>query len=66
MREICYAAEINKEMRIILSIEHENYKWCTKNEAKKLLKWDYNLIALEKLIRLLKLEWKNKIRNKQF
>ena len=58
MREICYAAEIKKELLIRLSNEHEEYKWCTEDKAKKYLKWEHNLIALNKLINLLKLEFR--------
>jgi len=56
MREICYATEIKKEKVVRLSNEHELYKWCTDDEAKRLLTWEHNLIALNKLINLIKLE----------
>ncbi len=56
MKQICYAAEIEKLKKIRLSKEHEQYKWCTEVEAKSFLKWEYNLIALNKLINFLKLE----------
>jgi len=58
MREMCYAAEIKKVMLIRLSNEHEEYKWCTEEEVKKYLKWEHNLIAFNKLIRILKSEFK--------
>ena len=58
MREMCYAAEIKKVMLIRLSNEHEEYKWCNEEEAKKYLKWEHNLIAFNKLIRILKSEFK--------
>jgi dATP pyrophosphohydrolase len=57
MLEICYATEIKEVSAIRLSNEHEEYKWCTEFEAKNLLKWEYNLLALNKLIDFLKLEF---------
>ncbi len=57
MREICFAIEIKKEKPIRISNEHEEYKWCTEDEAKKFLKWEHNIIALNKLINLIKLEY---------
>lgn len=56
MREFCYATEIKEETSIKLSNEHEEYRWCTEDEAKEFLKWEHNLVALNKLINLLKLE----------
>ena len=56
MREFCYAAEIQNKRSIRLSHEHEKYVWCTEIEARELLKWEHNLIALEKLLALLKKE----------
>ena len=50
MRDICFAAEIASVQDIKLSDEHEYYKWCTYKEAKDTLKWEHNLVALEKLI----------------
>ncbi|MFX1499297.1 MAG: NUDIX pyrophosphatase [Promethearchaeota archaeon] len=58
MKEYCYAAEIKEEKTIRLSSEHEEYKWCTENEAKEFLKWKHNLIAFNKLISLLKTSMK--------
>jgi dATP pyrophosphohydrolase len=52
MREICFAAEIKREKPIKISNEHEEYKWCTEDEAKNLLKWKNNIIAFNKLINL--------------
>jgi 8-oxo-dGTP pyrophosphatase MutT (NUDIX family) len=54
MKEICFAAEIKKEKPIIISNEHEEYKWCTEDEAKKFLNWEHNIIAFNKLINLTK------------
>ena len=53
MKVFCYAAEIQEPRSIVLSQEHENYLWCTEIKAKELLKWEHNLIALDKLIALL-------------
>ena len=50
MRDICFAAEVNNIPDVQLSSEHEQYKWCSYTEAKEYLKWEHNLIALEKLM----------------
>lgn len=42
--EYSYAFECNKEP--ILSKEHTEYKWLTYDEARKLLKWDSNKVAM--------------------
>lgn len=55
MKEICYAVEINKIKKIRLSNEHQDYKWWSEIEAKDFLKWEHNLIALNKLIKKLAL-----------
>ncbi len=51
MRDICFAAEIDNLFDVKLSNEHDEYKWCNKKEAKKLLKWKCNLIAYKKLLK---------------
>lgn len=56
MMDLCFAVEIDKIINIRLSQEHEKYMWCTEKEAKKILKWKYNLIALEKLLKMIKKE----------
>lgn len=52
MRDICFAVEVNSISDIMLSNEHEEHKWCSYIEAKEYLKWEHNLIALEKLINI--------------
>ena len=42
--EYSFAFECNKEP--ILSNEHTEYKWLTYDEARKLLKWDSNKVAM--------------------
>lgn len=42
--EYSFAFECDKEP--ILSNEHTEYKWLTYNEARKLLKWDSNKVAM--------------------
>lgn len=42
--------EIEEVCDIKISDEHEEYKWCSYVEAKKYLKWEHNLKALEKLM----------------
>jgi len=50
MQDFCFAVEIDYISNIKLSDEHENHKWCSYDEAKERLKWEHNLIALEKLM----------------
>ena len=58
MMDICFAIEIDNLIEIRLSQEHEKYIWCTEKQAKELLKWKYNLIALDILLEILKREQK--------
>lgn len=51
MQDYCFAVEIENESIVKLSDEHEEFRWCSYIEAKKYLKWEHNLIALEKLIK---------------
>ena len=50
MQDYCFTVEINNITNIKLSDEHEEYKWCSYNQAKEILKWEHNLIDLEKLM----------------
>ncbi len=50
MQDFCFAAEVEDIPEVKLSEEHEEYKWCSYDEAKEYLTWEHNLIALEKLI----------------
>jgi len=54
MKDICFGVEIENSFDIKLSDEHDDYKWCNEKEAKKLLKWKYNLIAFKKLLKMVK------------
>lgn len=53
MQDYCFAVEVSNIQEIKLSDEHEEYKWCSYDNAKEYLKWEHNLIALEKLIEYL-------------
>ncbi len=53
MKDICFAMEVSKEFSVKLSDEHEQYKWCRDEEVRKYLKWKYNMIAYEKLKKML-------------
>lgn len=53
MQDFCFAAEVSCSSDIILSEEHEKYKWCSYTEAKEILKWEHNLIALDKLMNVI-------------
>jgi len=56
MKDFCFAVEINKEKEIQLSYEHEEFLWCSQNEVKNQLKWKYNLIAYNKLLKILNIK----------
>jgi len=60
MRDICFAAEVSNETEIVLSNEHEKYKWSTEKEAKKTLTWKPSLKTLDKLMKILRNEEKIK------
>lgn len=51
MQDFCFAVEIENLLDVKLSDEHEEYKWCSYVEAKKYLKWEHNLNALEILMK---------------
>jgi len=53
MMDICFAFEVDSVLDIKLSDEHEEYRWCPYIEAKEYLKWEHNLISLEKLIKMI-------------
>lgn len=53
MQDYCFAVEISNMSNIILCDEHEEFKWCSYDEALQYLKWEHNLIALEKLMNIL-------------
>jgi dATP pyrophosphohydrolase len=53
MQDFCFAVEVEDILDIRLSDEHEQYKWCSYTEAKEYLKWEHNLIALERLVQKL-------------
>lgn len=53
MRDICFAVEVGEALEITLSEEHEEYRWCSYDEAKEYLKWEHNLKALNKLMKLI-------------
>lgn len=50
MQDFCFAVEIENIFDIQLSDEHEEFRWCSYREAKTYLKWEYSLIALDKLM----------------
>jgi dihydroneopterin triphosphate diphosphatase len=53
MQDVCFGAEIDTISDIKLSDEHEKYLWCSREEAKQYLKWEHNLIALDRLLEIL-------------
>ena len=56
MKDICFGVLIDKIFEVCLSDEHEEYIWCNEKETKQILKWKYYLIALDKLLNVIKRE----------
>lgn len=53
MEDSCFAMEVKTSVPIQLSEEHELYLWCTEEEAREVLNWKHNLIALDRLISMI-------------
>ncbi len=52
MMDICFAVEVREKMKITLSNEHVEYRWCDLKETRELLRWEPALVALKKLVDL--------------
>jgi dATP pyrophosphohydrolase len=52
--EYSFAVEINCEEKVVLSHEHDEFKWVSYKEAERSLKWDSNKTALWELNERLK------------
>ena len=52
MRDICYAVEVKRMLKITLSDEHLEYIWCDLKDCMKYLDWDPVIVALRKLVEL--------------
>lgn len=52
--EYVYGVKVANNTKIVLSREHDEYKWVDKDEAIKLLKWPGNKAGLKSLCRILK------------
>ena len=50
--EYAFSFELYNDLR--LSAEHTEYKWLTYNEARKLLKWDSNKVAMYEINSIIK------------
>ena len=53
IKEHIFGVEIHANEKIAISREHTEYKWCSFEEALKLLKWKENKEALKKLTKIL-------------
>ena len=53
IKEFAYGVEISPNDKIVMIGEHFKYRWCSFEEALKLLKWKGNKEALEKLNEIL-------------
>lgn len=54
MQDFFYAIEIDSKREIKISEEHEQYSWVNEQGLRKKYTWKYGLIALEKLLSILK------------
>jgi dATP pyrophosphohydrolase len=52
MRDICYAVEVKGMLKITLSDEHLEYKWCDLEDSMQYLEWEPAVVALQKLVEL--------------
>jgi dATP pyrophosphohydrolase len=52
MRDICYAVEVKRMLKVTLSGEHLEYIWCDLKDCMKYLDWDPVIVALRKLVEL--------------
>jgi len=55
IKEWVFAVEVDPNIEIKLSEEHDAYKWCNAEEAKHYLKWEDTKIAIDRAIQKLKL-----------
>ncbi|MFX1483784.1 MAG: NUDIX pyrophosphatase [Promethearchaeota archaeon] len=55
-QDICYAVEVQEQIRIVLSNEHIEYRWSDLQEVRSLLVWNPALEALIKLEKVLTAE----------
>jgi len=53
IKEYAFGVEVSPNEKITISWEHTEYKWCSFQEALKLLKWKENKEALKKLNKIL-------------
>ena len=51
--ELVYGAEIPKTDEIVISEEHDEFKWCDQEEAISLLKMEDNVIGFKRLLEFL-------------
>jgi dATP pyrophosphohydrolase len=56
IKEHIFGVEIHPNEKITLSQEHTEHKWCTFQQALKLLKWKENKEALKKLNKILNMQ----------
>ena len=53
IKEFVFGVEISSNEKIVISREHSEYRWCSFEEALKLLKWNENKEALKRLNEIL-------------
>jgi len=56
IKEYAFGVEVSPNEKITISREHTEHKWCTFQEALKLLKYEENKEALKKLNKILSLQ----------
>jgi len=50
MTDHCFGMEIKEKVCIKLSDEHEKYIWCSVEEAKKHITWEFSIAAIQRLV----------------
>ena len=53
IKEFVFGVEISSNEKVAISREHSEYRWCSYEEALKLLRWNENKEALKRLNRIL-------------
>lgn len=53
IKEYVFVVEVDPDLEVKLSKEHDEYKWCDAEEAKSLLKWEDTKIAIDKTLNII-------------
>jgi dihydroneopterin triphosphate diphosphatase len=50
MKDYCFGVEVEQETCVMLSNEHDEYRWCKIEDANKYIKWDFSRMAIQKVV----------------